>query len=199
MNYMHPVFAIDEETHEIVYANEVITKERKDIVGKPCYAVFWNNDSPCPQCPQSGADCREQWECVDPRDSKSYHVCSYCRTYENRKYRVVMAEDNSETMDLSRSVVDYLWLMQQLSAMQVEVMHNQAKTFEVIVAFLCSHFRAERVCAALKSQSEAMKVCCTDADGVVAMDEHEGFPPGGEQFSLNVRNANLRLHELLDV
>ncbi len=47
----HPIYISDPNTYEILYANEAIQNEyEENILGKLCYKVLQDQDSPCPFC-----------------------------------------------------------------------------------------------------------------------------------------------------
>lgn len=147
LNNIYPVYVIDEETKNIVYANKMLRSSfEQPIVGMNCYEAFFGNDAPNGYSPESGAlGERYQWEYFDKKYNALYKICNLWFEHEGRKYRLGIAADASDMMGLNRSVVDYLWLMQKLSELQMRIIREQSNTVPLLLEFFMEHYKAKSV------------------------------------------------------
>ncbi|MDH4124002.1 MAG: PAS domain-containing protein, partial [Thermoplasmata archaeon] len=44
------IYVVDPETHEILYVNHAVIEDFGNVIGKKCYKVFQDLDTPCPFC-----------------------------------------------------------------------------------------------------------------------------------------------------
>ena len=155
---MQPAFAVEESSKRLVFVNQVIQNRLGDVTGQTCHQAFWGSDTPCAFCPESRPEGKSyHWDCVSGKGD-AFKVCTLWKQEETVRYRLSMATDTSDIMCLNRSVVDYLCLMQQLSAFQMKLTDDPSHTTEVILQFLRQHFQS-RATAALRIWSDGRQDC----------------------------------------
>lgn len=184
---LQPAFVVEESSRRLVYVNDVIRRRLGDVTGQTCYKVFWNKDEPCAFCPERQKPGQSyQWECFDKQDKRAYKICTTWETVDQQLYRLSMAADASDIMELNRSVVDYLWLMQQLSELQIRILDDQSHILETVVKFLCQHFRAQQVGALRRGTQHTQ--CLLYKLGGEILPVSETLPPADQEETLTVLN-----------
>lgn len=193
LNGISPAFVVDEQTKRLVFVNEQIRTALGDLEGRTCHQAFWGRTEPCSFCPESQCDGKRYgWECFDDGRGRAYKVQNLWREHEGRTYRLVTSTDASDIVDLSRSVVDYLWLTQQLSQLQVRIMDDQNKTLEQILLFLRGQFAARAVAAEQETENGLERLLC-DKRGVRRLADGMPMPGGGLEETLQVLDGRCRL------
>lgn len=193
LNGICPAFVVDEQSKRLVFVNEQIRDALGDLTGKTCHEAFWGRTDPCSFCPESQCDGKRYgWECFDDGRGRAYKVHNLWREHEGRSYRLVTSTDASDIVDLSRSVVDYLWLTQQLSQLQVRIMDDQNKTLEQILLFLRGQFAARAVAAEQETEEGVERLLC-DKRGVRRLSDGAAMPGGGLEETLQVLDGRCRL------
>lgn len=161
---MYPVYVINEESKTIVFTNEIMDQMvGRPMVGENSFEAFFGDKKTNIASPEE-RPCGEryQWEYFEPKQNKFFKVCNVWFEHDKKRYRAGIAADVSDMMGLNRSVVDYLWLMQQLSELQIKIIREQKNTLQLIMNFLMVHYKAKKVISSHVENDELITMVCDD-------------------------------------
>ncbi|MEG0961986.1 MAG: GGDEF domain-containing protein, partial [Lachnospiraceae bacterium] len=102
------VYALEEDTYKIVYANHFLSESRgRRIEGEPCYRALMGRDTPCLFCPALREDDTAfySWEWFDPISGMWLKIKNRLVTVDGVRYRVGNLNAVTDMMDLSREAV----------------------------------------------------------------------------------------------
>jgi signal transduction histidine kinase/PAS domain-containing protein len=75
-----PVYVSDPQTYEVIYANQALRSRFGDVVGRTCYEVLQDLDSPCPFCTN---------ELIFVEPSGKTHIWEWQNRVDKRWYRCI--------------------------------------------------------------------------------------------------------------
>lgn len=189
---MYPVYVIDEDTKIIVFANEAAElMAKRPIVGENYFDTFFGGETaaaPAPKRRQAGE--RYEWEYFALEQSKMYKICTLWFDEGENHYRAEIATDVSDMLGLNRSVVDYLWLMQQLSELQIKIIRDKKNTLPLLLNFLKEHYSAEKIIISYEENSKPKTVIC-DSSGINQI--REVYSGDGKRAEIHVLGTEFML------
>ncbi|MDM8558906.1 PAS domain S-box protein [Candidatus Parabeggiatoa sp. HSG14] len=105
------VYVADIETYEILYENEYGIKTFGDVVGKICWQVFLQKNSPCPFCSKhqvlttKGQPNIHEWECYSELTGRWYLVHDHAIHWVDKRWvRLEIAYDITERKQAEQSL-----------------------------------------------------------------------------------------------
>ena len=93
------IYVSDPETHEVLYVNRSLIKDRGNVIGKKCYKAFQGFDSPCPFCTNKHIFGKKKgqpyiWDFQNKVNLRWYHcIDKAIRWPDGRWVRYEMAQD----------------------------------------------------------------------------------------------------------
>ena len=109
------LYIIDDETCEITWANEYITKRYGNVCGKACHQVFNNNADRCEFCPRNiPAGETYSWDYYDSKKKKWMKIKNRVCEQNGRKYRISNVNSVNDIMQLNREAMSHMAFLQKL-------------------------------------------------------------------------------------
>ncbi len=199
LNSIYPIYVIDEETKNIVFTNKILQSVAgRSMIGENCYEAFFNDVKPNGYSPETGAvGERYQWEYFDQQHNALFKICNLWFENNGRKYRLGLAADASDMMGLNRSVVDYLWLMQKLSELQMKIIREQSNTIPLLLEFFMEHYKAESVAVSFVEREKEYTITlndrgCNIGDGALNRDDFVPIRVLNGEYKLWIDNMKNR-------
>ena len=143
----HPVYVVNEATEEIVFTNKRLDDMMGcSLVGENCLEAFFGDRKMGAIVPASREPGESyQWDYADKKAGKLFKILDLWYEDKGRRYRIGVITDTSDLMDLNRSLADYLWLMQEISGLQVKMTMEKENVLPVLLTFFSNHYKAARV------------------------------------------------------
>jgi len=169
LNKISAMYVIDENTHTVVRASELLIDELSfDPTGKKCYEALCGEPTVCGYCPALtlAEDKPYAWEYYDEVRQRNCQILNRLLLGPDGKtYRVGQIMDIQESMVLSKYALGYLSLLKDLTDMQSKMLGSKAGTFEVALPFVAKQFSALAVAMVL---GDIVYTCSTDKEKAAA-------------------------------
>lgn len=97
------LYAIDKDTHEIVYTSETFTDQFGDVMKQTCYKAIYGLEKPCPDCPLTS-----QAKMLRVNRSINYETSPAMSSDSDDIGRLLVKRVNEDAINTNRFDVDFL-------------------------------------------------------------------------------------------